>query len=282
MVNMGALSFVLKKFVGTLYEGGTGQLIEKEGMRDRVVEIFKFWQEGKEFHRLNVRLGTAEEKELCDLLADLFDLDGSGKGLNVIRFRIREFIRKLDCPFWALNYLAISEPVKKAVDEICNLIRSIDNEIDVTYMRTVLALVKNNKLDLSLKMKEAFFQQGFHEFLKSIEAAHVQDGELVQVKDYLKGTMQEEVYLWEVDKVVNKVLEWRLSISTAIPGGPDWPDVLPSGGGAIASDGWPNVYKIKEEVKTKLKEYPGDLKTVLLKLIDEHPNLCSILLRYLT
>ncbi len=273
MVNMALIGFVLRKYIGKLYEAGTGRLIEKDKMRDKIVDLFRYWQEGKYSDRLDVRFGTIEEKDLVENLKEIFSIDEI-IGLNDIRWKIREFVKGVQFPIWSIKYLPEYGGVKSAVDEIFILTKSIDREIGYDDIKRVLDAGKNNKVDLQLSLKQEKIQQGFIFFIKQVEYANILDSETEDVIQYLNQSMQEEVASWEEEKVKSKVKDWRMTLKPPIqPPGPITP---PIPGPPVVP---PPDYT--ERVKTKLRQYPGDVKELLLRILEEHPEVSTIISKYL-
>jgi len=97
MVNMAAMGFLMRQFVGRLYEEGTGRPLEKEIMRDKLLSLFKYWQEGKDSGKLEVRFRTEEAKELIDILKDVFKLQDVDS-LTDARWKIREWVKEVKYP----------------------------------------------------------------------------------------------------------------------------------------------------------------------------------------
>ena len=75
---MALLAFALRKYQKELYNAEVGVPITADNLRDRVMELFSFWQNGKNESKLRVRFGSKEEKELIDTLIAVFDLKSTG------------------------------------------------------------------------------------------------------------------------------------------------------------------------------------------------------------
>jgi hypothetical protein len=276
MINMALMGFVLRKYVGKFYEAGTGKPITETMMKDKIMELFRCLQEENQSSKLEVRLGTLEEKELVETLKDIFSFDNIS-GLNDLRWKIRELFKKVGFPLWSIKYLGIKDGLKNAVDEIFMLIKNIDSEIIYDDVKRILDTVKNNKLDLELTLKEEKFQQGFIKFLSHIESVNVLDSEIDEVISYLNQNMQEEVAQWEEEKVKSKVKDWRLTQTQKQP-----PDKTEYESGTTEGEKTPtDVIAFKDKVKERLKHYSGDLKPILLEILDAKPDLAYLVEKYL-
>jgi uncharacterized protein (DUF1697 family) len=274
MIHMALMGYVLRKYIGKLYEAGTGRPITQSMMKDKTTELFRCWQEGISSHKLEARLGTLEEKELVETLGDIFSFDNIN-GLNDLRWEIRKFVKDVGRPIWSVKYLNVKDGVKNAVDEIFILTKNVDSQIGYDDIKRILEAVKNNKLDLELILKKDKIQQGFVHFLKHIDSVSIVDSDIAEIINYLYQNMQEEVAQWEIDKVESKVKDWWISrLPKPIP--PESKPISPP-----EPPGEPIDDIIKEQVKKRLKDYTGDLKSLLLMIVDEQPSFAKILDRYL-
>jgi len=277
MLNMALMGFVLRKYIGRLYEAGTGRLIEKDMMRDKVIELFKFWMYGSYSNKLNVRFGTFEEKELVDNLKEIFKLDAIG--LNDIRWQIRDFIKNVQFPLWSLKYLNINNNLKNTIDEICLLIKTPDSEISYEDVKRFLNSIKNNKVDLELTLKEEKIKQGFYVFLQNIETVNIAEDEINEVIQYLYQNMQEETGSWEEEIVKSKVKDWRLNKinrqTSLISPAKEPPQVT------LSTQSGPIVVEYIITVKEKVRNFSGDLKEVILKILDHKPDFAYFIDKFL-
>lgn len=275
MANMGLVGFLMRRFIDKLYDEGTGRLVRSDIMRDKIIELFKYW-EGGYSSKLDVRFGTVQEKDLCNVLKNLFGIDNKD-GLNNIRWEIKEFINRNNFPIWSLKVLSKVDSVKSAIDDIFKLTKAIDKEISLEDMKQMLNTIQNNAFDLDLLMKPNNLSEGFRLFLKNIESACVQDIELEEVISYLNQNMQETVASWEEEKIKSKIMEWRLIKTQQNPTGTSAESQKPVGLPLISTT--PNTQTLNE-VKNKVTDYSGDLKDLILKIIDENPDIAPILLKY--
>ena len=71
---MAAVAYVFRTYVGKIYKEGTGKLVDKNVMRDLIVALFNYWQQGKDKDKLSIRFSTDEERDLVKLLKKLIEL----------------------------------------------------------------------------------------------------------------------------------------------------------------------------------------------------------------
>ncbi len=278
MVNMAIIGFALRKYVGKLYEANTGRVINETMMRDKICDLFKFFQDATNANKLEIRIGTTEEKELTEKLKELFGFDDVSS-LNDTRWKIREFIKKTQFPLWSLKYLDIEDNFKNAIDQIFTLTKNIDPEIGINDIKKALEAVKNNEFDLKLACRPEKFQQGFISFLKQIESVSITEKEFEEVIDYLNRNMQEEVAQWEEEKVASKVKDWRLSKSQTPSASVSSPLTQPLMPLPIPKQ---EAERIRERVISKIQEFNDkDLKVFLLKILERDFELAQRLDIYL-
>jgi hypothetical protein len=210
MANYAVLSFVLKPFIGKLYESGTGRKLTKELLKEKVSSIFKYWTNGKDRDKLEVRLGTSEEKELTDILAYLFDIKES-ESLNSTRWRIREWVKHIGLPVWSLKELVQNNNgLLVAIDAINYVVRTLDRELLEDKIKSILGTLKHTKIDLKLLLNPKSFKEGFAKWLKSLDNIGVEDDDIEEIIEYLNKNMQEEVVYWTEDKVRLKLKDWKI------------------------------------------------------------------------
>jgi len=210
MANYAVLSFALRPFIGKLYELGTGRKLTKELLKEKVSSVFKYWTNGKDREKLEVRLGTSEERELTDILADLFDIKES-ESLNSTRWRIREWVKQIGLPVWSLKELAQNNKgILLAIGAIDYIIKTLDRDLLEDKIRSILDILKYTKIDLKLLLNPKSFKEGFAKWLKSLDDIGVEDGDIEEIIEYLSRNMQEEVAYWTEDKVRLKLKDWKI------------------------------------------------------------------------
>jgi hypothetical protein len=281
MPNMALFGFLMRPYNGKLNESGTGKLIENSLMKDKLIEMFDYWQKNKGRENLNVRFGSEEEKALIRLLKEIFDFK-KDESINDARWEIRTYIKKIGFPLWSLKYAAGKKVMQNVADEMFKLVRTVDKEIGLEDTRKLIDLIKDYTLDIKLFLQEKKnFEQGFKAFLKKIEKVNIDDHEFKEVVEYLYNHLQEEICDWEELKVESNVKDWRLEkTSTAVSPGPGSP-----GGGAPGPYGPPIIPtpQSKENAIKKINSYHGDvisLKQKLIKIIEENPSISPIIERY--
>lgn len=214
MVGSALLAFLLRPFVDRLYEERTGIRIDKIKMKDKVVSIIKYINgEEKERDKLYVRLGTVEEKELGEILKELFDLEAN-KSLNQARWGVRNWIKtKGKYPIWSLKKLEEvkdQEMVNNIVKAISYLISSPDSELKQDAIQKINLLFKKYKTDLKLFLKTEKLEKGFKKWVEEKLGGQILEEEMEDLMTYLQENIQEEIGFWDENKVESKLASWKV------------------------------------------------------------------------
>jgi len=208
MVNMAAVGFLMREYIGKLFEAGTGIPIQKEVMRDKILTLFDYWDKGTHREKLEVRFGTEDEEKLIEILKDLFKLEDV-RSLNDARWKVREWVKKQSFPIWVFKFAKnINENTAKAIDAIFELVQSIDRELTYEKIRGYLNTIEGVRYDLDILIDRENPKELFKKWLKNIEGVEISPKDIEEVIDYIKRNMQEEVASWTEDKVREKVKDW--------------------------------------------------------------------------
>ncbi len=214
MIHLATIGFLLRNYVGKLYESGKGKPIEKEMMLDKVVSLFNYWHDGKDSNKLEVRLGTKEEQTLIKELIYIFSLKDI-ESLNDVKWEIRKWIKRSEYPLWAFKLSENSnEEISLAIDKIIDLIESMDQEITQPDIKSLLNIVKLVELDLkNILQKES--RNLFVSWLKGIDNVEVKYEDIDSVIKYIRQHMPEEIGVdsWKEDNVREKTKDWCIEKS---------------------------------------------------------------------
>ncbi len=206
LIGSAILGFVLRPYVDRLYEVGTGRRIDKTLMKEKIISLVKYLMEGKEGDKLNVRLGTFEEKEVAEILRDLFSIK-EHESLNKVRWSIRAWIKEKGYPLWSLKELDLKDKrkIELFVDSITFLIKNPDKEISQDGIKKICSLLKINRTDLNLVLKPDKLKEGFKNWVKkrlrTLEGSQLSEEELEDIRKYIMQKMEEEIGLWDENKV---------------------------------------------------------------------------------
>jgi len=218
MICLSAIGFLMKKYVGKLYESGTGKPIEKEMMRDKILDLFKYWETGKESSKLEVRLGTPEEKELIHELSDIFSIKDI-ESLSDIRWKIRNWIKDSQYPLWVFKWSEnLGDDIKTGIDKIIELTESMERDITHTDIKNSLDSVSLVRTDLSLLFKVSKSRPLFIIWLKQIDNVVIKEQDIEDVIRYIRQNMPEEIGVesWKENRVREKVKDWYIELKRRI------------------------------------------------------------------
>lgn len=262
---MGALAFALRPFVDRLYTSGNGQRIDKTVMKDIVVAIFTYWENGRFNDKYVVRMSTEEERALTEKLNEIFGIDDQ-EGLLGTKWAIRsKFKEQNKAPLWALKYVGdTSDKYREFIDKMFKFSKSTDESIQQSFIVELLEGIKTFDVELSSALASVESAQCLDNFIiKELRAVGEDETSLPDVKVFLNGKLSGEIVFWEEDDIHEQVLMWKIHSSTPAPdqdeedssngGSPEWDDSSASNGEENrGEDGTDN--NSSQEIKRRVKE----------------------------
>lgn len=280
ILNMAVLGFAFREYIDKLYMASSGQLINSITMRDKINGIFECWQKNKGCDKLNVRLGSEEEKELIKELADLFDIQ-EYSGLQDVRWKIKNKVKKIGFPIWSLKFNDIPyEQHKVIIDNINRIVFELtDTEIDVSFVKELLPKIQNNRFDLQQIFNSNNFEKGFNNFIINIGHGKISETDLDGVINYIKQSQPEELNWKEQDVTIN-IKDWIINKETPLPQPEDPPQ--PNSDTQKGNPQPPKPEKISA-VKKKIENINdiNSFKDKILRILEERPDFADILDKYL-
>ena len=270
MVNMAAIGFLMREYVGKLFEAGTGIPIQKEKMRDKILALFDYWEKGTHREKLDVRFGTEDEERLIEILKELFKLEDV-ESLNDARWKVREWIKNKGFPIYVFKFAEnINENTNNAIDAIFDIIQSTDSELTYEKIKEYLNTIENVRYDLPILIDRENPKKLFIKWLKSIEGVKISSEDIEVVIEYIKRNMQEEVASWTEDKVREKVKDWYIRKITPKHPPLEEGEYIPQHSEPSSHLTPPIAKERIENIKTRVwKSSEKDIKEILIKLIDE-------------
>lgn len=211
-ISFAILSFALKKYEGKFYEVGNGRKIEGLLLRDKIVEIFKYFEE-KTKTDVRVKFGTEAEDAFADILKDLFSLE-DGLGIIQYTFKIKEWLNQANYPLWVIKYETNNQSIIKVIDKLTVLINSHDDDIKLDDIKEIVSIINNNSLsiDLKLLLEKSKFEIYFDKFIQSLNL-NIAQTEYSEIYEYVKSNIRantdSDIAGWNEDKVVRLILEWH-------------------------------------------------------------------------
>ncbi|MCD4818675.1 MAG: hypothetical protein K8S23_08280, partial [Candidatus Cloacimonetes bacterium] len=282
MIHSATVAFLLRDYVGKLFEAGTGRPLEKEVMRDKVINLFEYWTNKKNSQKLEVRLGTIEEKEMILELCNIFEIEKKDS-LNDVKWAIRNWIKeKPQLPLWIFSHKKdISENIQTAINLITMLLDSIDTKFSHDEVKETLEIISRVNFDLNRLFQDYTDAKPiFIYWLKTIENVSIEDNEEEEVIEFIRQSMPEEVGVdaWKEENVVSKVKDWNNEKLRKLITQSRVDSVILSENTPVFSE------TIRVDIKSfnhKIDEFNGDLKLILKRIGSEHKEIISIIEKYL-
>jgi hypothetical protein len=218
--NVALLAFALRKYQKELYDETVGGPITADNLRDMVVNLFSYWQNGKNENKLRVHLGSKEEKELINILIAVFDLRNVPgvselSGVKNVRWGIAYYCKhKSKYPLWCLKYTENAlVGVNKLIDQIVNVVHKQDTKPE--QIRQLLKYIKEYQYDLQrLLLNKDTFEKGFRDFINEIETVTIENDWWNELSKYLSECMGEEIGWWKEADVESKVKDFYIKKMT--------------------------------------------------------------------
>ena len=213
---MGMVAFAMRKYRDQIFDLN-GKPRSAQHLVDDIVEMFKAWENGKSSRKLEFRFETRESRKLFDVFVKTFQLDKLNGALEITsltnaRWAVTHaFSDKKGYPLWSLKYTDDREDFRKTIDNILKICNEQDMRNPDLINNTLDGMEKFH-FDLGNHLNDAdSFQNGFREFLKSVEGVKMQDDEEEEAMQFLKSHLQSEVGLWAEDEVSKQLTQWRMS-----------------------------------------------------------------------
>lgn len=289
--NMAVLSFAMRKYINELNGVDLGTPIDDNNMRDRIVDIFSSWSKGGSNSKLNVRFGSKDEKELKDLLINIFDMKNLSDApeltsLKNVRWGVDAYCKqKSKLPLWCLKYAACAktDEFKSLIEQLVELVQKEETKEDV--VKKVLAALKQQQYELTRILAEPHateFEDGFKAFVKKIKDVTIKNEWWDELKEYLSQQLPPEIGFWQESDVENTILRFSIKKNT-IPSEEEGekktndnpakrltlPIPLPADEGM--------VQKAKKKIKKAKNDSPIVLKQILLEILDRYPQTAEII-----
>lgn len=216
--NMSMVAFAMRKYINQIFDTN-GKPRNNQHLANDVVNLFKYWEDGKKNNDLEFRFESKESRSLCKNFIDLFRLKefkeyNDISSLQDARWAItHEFAKKVKYPLWSLKYnCGNNVEMQKLFDNILKICGA-DNMRDPQLLSETIKLIEIYRFELAnlLSNNHDDFKIGFFNYLKSIQNVEFQDEEFDAALVYLQKYLQAEVGLWSEDEVKKALMEWRIS-----------------------------------------------------------------------
>lgn len=300
---MAMVAFAMRKYINQIYDTN-GKQRTAQHLIDDVVELFKAWESGKTSNKLNFMFESKEAGKLCKYLITMFSLRklkgySDISSLKDARWAIQhEYAKEKGFPLWSLKYCSSkenTESMRKLIDCIIRVVSDPESMKNPQLLTDTINGYEEQHLEwgnLLVENNGGNYQEGFYNFMKSVDIVNIQDEEIDKALEYLHGHLEGEVGLWKEVEVKEALKDWRISqqvFSTVNHGGGySDDDVHGDDGSGTINDGGQVTYstgdtsKKRDELKGKLKFMPSsEAKDLLHEIIEKEGDIIlNILLKY--
>ncbi len=206
---MAAVALALRRYIGKMYLADQGSLVSSTIMRDLVNAAFSYWHDQKTDSKLRVRFSTAEEKELVDLIQNIFGVKGDG--ISETKWQLRaNFEKKYNAPLWALKYVVDKgNEFNSIIDELFSLANATGDSITREDISELLEGLKKQKTSIALTLEKVEDSTCLNPFIKQcLKKVDVEIEDYSNLLAYLKQTLADDIVFWKENDVNNQILQW--------------------------------------------------------------------------
>lgn len=284
--NMAVLAFAMRKYVNELNGVDLGTPIDSNNMRDKVLDIFNYWQKGSNDNKLRVRFGSKEEKDLKDLLIGIFDMKRLSDvpeltSLKNVRWGIVGYCKqKSKLPLWCLKFSPsiATEDFRSLIDQLVELIQK--EELKDDTVKRILKSTELQKFELQRALlNNSAFEEGFKKFIQEIESVSIEDNWWSELKEYLNQKLQSEIGFWKESDVESKVKDFYIQKTRKpepkpIDNPQPSPELLNQPAPVVTIQ---KISRVKDKIAKASNFSPIVLKNVLLQVLDKFPETVDII-----
>ena len=316
---MAAVALVFRRYIGKMYLADQGSLVSNTIMRDIVNAAFYNWLDQKSDAKLRVRFSTAEEKELIDLIQNIFGVKGDG--ISETKWSLRSaFEKQYKSPLWALKHVVDKgSEFNLVIDELFKLANATGDSITQDDVSKLLEGLKKQKTTIALTLEKVQDSACINAFIdECLAAANHKLGNYSNLMVFLKQNLSDAIVFWKEEDVEKQILLWCVLQSKQPVNTPsneddnsdDNIDVTPTKTGDADAGSSSDDYEADDdlfdspdfepidispiaigkthttiEATTKLineKQFSdGEAKEILVKLCKEYPVVCSAVMKLL-
>lgn len=208
-VCMAAVALVFRRYIGKMYLADQGSLVTKIIMRDIVNAAFYNWLKKKSDAKLRVRFSTAEEKDLIDLIQNIFGVKGDG--ISETKWALRTAFEKQNkSPLWALKYVVDKgAEFNSVIDELFKLANATGESITQEDVSNLLEGLKKQKTTIALTLEKVKVSTCINTFInKCLSKVGVKIDNYSNLMVFLKQNLSDAIVFWREDDVEKQIFQW--------------------------------------------------------------------------
>ena len=278
--------YIFRDYRKKLIDLRKGKEIDDYMLQEVLVSVFKVYSENKSYNNndFEFTIGSPIEKEFCLFVGKLFGLEEVNNVQDLKLKLMSWFKEKHPYPLWLYEY------DDDFNDELFEPINEIIEIIDRNYqadplknkeIQKYLQSFKNNEIKIKklfLDSDENKVKQYFEKYFTSLVPEKYTHEKYDSLFEHVRKSSQGDIYRLTKVNADSAVYEWfarkhqiEPPIITKIP--------TPEGIG-ISKD--PKEGKSNPDIvniaRTKIKEYKGDFKSIMIELLEKKPEICEAIL----
>lgn len=206
---MAAVALAFRRYIDKMYLADQGSLVTSTIMRDIVNAAFTSWHDQKSDAKLRVRFSTAEEKELVDLIQQIFDVKGDG--ISETKWAMRaNFEKQYKSPLWSLKYVVDKgDEFNNVIDDLFTLANATGDSITQEDVSSLLEGLKKQKTSIALTLEKVEDSSCLIPFInKCLEKVRFRVDDYSNLLAYLVQNLSDAIVFWKEDDVNNQILQW--------------------------------------------------------------------------
>lgn len=206
---MAAVALVFRRYIGKMYLADQGSLVSTTIMRDIVNAAFYNWLDQKSDAKLRVRFSTAEEKELIDLIQNVFGVKGDG--ISETKWALRSaFEKQYKSPLWALKHVVDKGgEFNSVIDELFKLANATGDSITQDDVSKLLEGLKKQKTTIALTLEKVQDSACINAFIdKCLATANHKLENYSNLMAFLKQNLSDAIVFWKEEDVEKQILLW--------------------------------------------------------------------------
>lgn len=290
--SMAMVAFAMRKYANLIFDTN-GKQRTAAHLVDDVVEVFKAWESDKTSNKLNFMFESKEAGKLSKYLIDMFSLKKLKNYSNIsslkdARWAIQhEYAKAKGYPLWSLKYCKsqyLTDEMRTLIDNVIKVVSDSESMKNPALLNDTITGYETQKYEFANLLNEnngGNYQEGFNEYVMTVEVANVKPEELQSVRDYLNGHLEGEVGLWSEAQVKDQAKNWRIVQNQDVKPVPiDWNKPV-NNPVIVAAD--PGVLEdTRKQVTERLSKMSETaLREAIEKMVNEGQlSVLNILLRY--
>lgn len=215
---MASVALAFRRYTEKMYLSDQGSLVSPTIMRDIVNATFYHWLDGKQDAKLRVRFSTVEEKDLIDLIQNIFGVKGDG--ISETKWAMRaSFENKYKSPLWSLKYVVDKgAEFNSVIDSLFTLANATGDSITQEDVSDLLEGLKKQKTSIALTLEKVKDSTCINSFMrKCLKKVQFQLDDYTNLMSYLKQNLSDAIVFWREDDVEKQILQWCILQSKQTP-----------------------------------------------------------------